>query len=95
MFARLFPMFGQTHMFYRRGVIVHDLARVDPQSRDLWLGHSGGAPGAKAVVAYSLQHQAFVAVALTGRRVCGSHSKSSARHTLQCHQNVRQMKMLS
>ena len=30
----------------------------------LWLGQSGGTPGAKAVVAYSSADQTFVAVAL-------------------------------
>lgn len=31
-----------------------------------WLGHSGGAPGIKAVVAWSPVDRAFVAVAPTG-----------------------------
>ena len=31
-----------------------------------WIGHSGGSPGIKAVVAFSPGDQAFVAVALTG-----------------------------
>jgi D-alanyl-D-alanine carboxypeptidase len=31
-----------------------------------WIGHSGGAPGAKAVVLYSPADSAFAAVALTG-----------------------------
>ena len=39
---------------------------ADPAATDVWLGHSGGLPGAKAVVAYSMQTRAFVAVALTG-----------------------------
>ena len=46
--------------------MVSDLSAVDPSAEDIWLGHSGGLPGAKAVVAYSMQTRAFVAVALTG-----------------------------
>ena len=43
-----------------------DLSAADPKATDTWLGHAGGLPGAKAVVAYSLEKQAYVAVALTG-----------------------------
>jgi D-alanyl-D-alanine carboxypeptidase len=32
----------------------------------LWIGHSGGAPGVKAVFAYSPADHAIVAVALSG-----------------------------
>ncbi|MDX1996732.1 MAG: hypothetical protein SF066_03350, partial [Thermoanaerobaculia bacterium] len=43
---------------YGRGVMLYDVAGLR------WLGHSGGTPGAKAVVAYSPADDAFVAVAL-------------------------------
>lgn len=61
MFSPLYPMFGQRISFYGRGVMVTDLPN---QSGDIWLGHSGGAPGIKAEVIYSVAHHAFVAVAL-------------------------------
>jgi D-alanyl-D-alanine carboxypeptidase len=56
-FERLYPMFD-SGTFYGRGVMVYDTQGL------LWLGHSGGTPGAKAVVAYSPSDRAFVAVAL-------------------------------
>lgn len=64
-FATLYPMFGQP-MFYGEGVMVYDLPVVPGEAPSVWVGHSGGAPGVKAVVAYSLREKAFVAVALTG-----------------------------
>jgi D-alanyl-D-alanine carboxypeptidase len=65
--ARLYPMAGVSPAgFYGLGVIVSDLALADPSAADSWIGHAGGLPGAKAMVAYSLEKQAYVAVALTG-----------------------------
>ncbi len=65
-FARLIPMTGVGPTFYGLGVMVSDLAAFDPRATDTWLGHAGGLPGASAVVAYSREKAAFVAVALTG-----------------------------
>lgn len=62
MFGPLYPMFGQRISFYGRGVMVTELP---DQPSDIWLGHSGGFPGIKAEVIYSISAQAFVAVALT------------------------------
>ncbi len=56
-FARLYPMFDRG-TFYGQGVMIYDVPGV------LWIGHSGGTPGAKAIVAYSPADRAFVAVAL-------------------------------
>jgi D-alanyl-D-alanine carboxypeptidase len=65
-FARLYPMADVGPGYYGLGVMVSDLSAADPKATDTWLGHAGGLPGAKAVVAYSLEKQAYVAVALTG-----------------------------
>ena len=65
-FERLYPMAGVGPGYYGLGVMVSDLSAADPNATDTWLGHAGGLPGAKAMVAYSLEKQAFVAVALTG-----------------------------
>ncbi|WP_309644718.1 serine hydrolase domain-containing protein, partial [Phenylobacterium sp.] len=65
-FQRLYPMLGVRPAYYGLGVMVSDLADSDPRATDTWLGHAGGLPGASAVVGYSLETQAFVAVALTG-----------------------------
>lgn len=63
MLRRLYPMFaGDTS--YGLGVMVYYLP--DPPGQVYWIGHSGGAPGVKAVVAYAPRQGAFVAVALTG-----------------------------
>lgn len=52
--------------FYGQGMMVSDLRLANPAASDSWIGHAGGLPGAKAMVAYSLEKQAYVAVALTG-----------------------------
>ena len=52
-------------LYHGRGVMVYDVPDTTGHSR-VWLGHSGGTPGAKAVVAWSPTDSAFVAVALTG-----------------------------
>ncbi|NOS68960.1 MAG: beta-lactamase family protein [Verrucomicrobia bacterium] len=61
-FQRLYPMFDNG-TFYGRGVMLYDVPDRDDR-RLTWLGHSGGAPGFKAIVAYSVDAKAFVAVAL-------------------------------
>jgi D-alanyl-D-alanine carboxypeptidase len=64
MFDRLYPMFTPVE-FYGLGVMVYDVPEADG-SKTLWLGHSGGTPGAGALIAWSQADRAFVAVALTG-----------------------------
>ena len=49
--------------FYGRGVMLYDVL-IDKSRRLTWLGHGGGAPGSKALVIYSVDARAFVAVAL-------------------------------
>ncbi len=61
-FERLYPMFGGG-TYYGRGVMLYDVPDQDGR-RLTWLGHSGGAPGTKALVIYSVEAGAFVAVAL-------------------------------
>lgn len=60
--AELYPMFGGP-ISYGLGVMVYEVPATPP---DVWVGHGGGAPGVKAVAAYSIAHDAFVAVALSG-----------------------------
>ncbi len=62
MFSELHPMFGQRVTCYGQGVMVTDLP--DAAAPDTWLGHSGGMPGLKTEVIYSVETGAFVAVAL-------------------------------
>jgi D-alanyl-D-alanine carboxypeptidase len=59
MTADLYPMFDPG-LFYGEGIMVYGLPD------DVWVGHSGGTPGARAIVAYSLETQTYVAVVLTG-----------------------------
>ena len=61
-FQHLYPMFDQG-TFYGRGVMLYDVPAKDGRHMT-WLGHSGGAPGFKAIVAYSAEANAYVAVAL-------------------------------
>ncbi|MBP2157643.1 MULTISPECIES: serine hydrolase [Asticcacaulis] len=65
MFDAPYPMFGQP-MYYGQGVMVYRPPVKPGDAPILWLGHSGGAPGVKAVVVYSPADKAFAAVALTG-----------------------------
>lgn len=64
MFARPYPMFTPVE-FYGLGVMVYDVPRADG-SPMVWVGHSGGTPGAGAIVAYSLTDRTLVGVAMTG-----------------------------
>ncbi|MCA9635552.1 MAG: beta-lactamase family protein, partial [Myxococcales bacterium] len=66
MFAEVHPLFDSPVESYGLGVMVYRLAAADPRERDVWLGHSGGTVGGKALVAYSSARRAVVAVALTG-----------------------------
>jgi len=59
MVRNLYPMFDE-RLYYGLGLMVYDLPETT------WVGHSGGIPGAKAVVAYSLENGTYAAVALTG-----------------------------
>jgi D-alanyl-D-alanine carboxypeptidase len=65
-FTRLYPMFGNPAQAYGRGVMLYDVPASPNTPADTWLGHSGGLPGAKSVIIWSLAHRAVVAVALTG-----------------------------
>jgi D-alanyl-D-alanine carboxypeptidase len=65
MFADLYPMFGQPE-YYGQGVMLYNPPVPNDQPPILWLGHSGGAPGVKAIVAYSPADKTFVAVAMAG-----------------------------
>ncbi|NOT33054.1 MAG: beta-lactamase family protein [Candidatus Eisenbacteria bacterium] len=60
-FDRLYPMFSDP-MFYGRGVMLFEVA--DGARHSTWLGHAGGAHGARAVVAYDVERDLYVAVAL-------------------------------
>jgi D-alanyl-D-alanine carboxypeptidase len=64
MFETLYPMFD-AGSFYGLGVMVVEVPEADG-SKNLWLGHLGGTPGAGAVVAYSVKDGTIVAAALTG-----------------------------
>jgi D-alanyl-D-alanine carboxypeptidase len=64
MFGKLYPMFD-AGSFYGLGAMAIEVTSPDG-SKDLWLGHLGGTPGAGAVVAYSVKDGVIVAAALTG-----------------------------
>lgn len=63
MVAELHPMF-QDGMWYGLGLMVYDVPGADGGM--VWIGHSGGVPGARAVLAFAPDRDAIVAVALTG-----------------------------
>jgi D-alanyl-D-alanine carboxypeptidase len=59
----LYPMFDEG-LFYGLGLMVYDVP--GPDGSTAWIGHSGGVPGHRALVAYMPEKSAIVAVALTG-----------------------------
>lgn len=63
MFTALYPM-NDAGLWYGVGAMVYDVSSTGTPR--LWLGHSGGVPGARAIVAYSPSQSAIVAVALAG-----------------------------
>jgi D-alanyl-D-alanine carboxypeptidase len=60
-FSRRYAMFGQMET-YGRGVMV--IPVPDPDFATTWIGHTGGAPGAKAVLVYDTRRRVYVAVAI-------------------------------
>lgn len=58
---QLYPMFGNG-TYYGRGIMLYEVSQ-DSGSVN-WLGHGGGSPSAKTVVAYDLESNIFVAVAM-------------------------------
>lgn len=59
----LYPMF-QEGTWYGLGLMVYDVPSSSGET--VWIGHSGGVPGGRAIVAYAPDHDAIVAVAMTG-----------------------------
>jgi D-alanyl-D-alanine carboxypeptidase len=57
--GNLYPMFDE-RLYYGLGLMVYDLPETT------WVGHSGGIPGAKAIIVYSIENRNYAAVALTG-----------------------------
>jgi len=63
-YAQLYPMFEQG-LFYGRGVMLTEFTDTDKE-KVVWLVHSGGTPGIKALIAYDLNSRIFLAVAING-----------------------------
>jgi D-alanyl-D-alanine carboxypeptidase len=63
-YSRLYPMF-EPGLFYGRGVMLTEFTDKD-NAKVVWLGHSGGTPGIKAVIAYDLEARIFLAVSING-----------------------------
>jgi len=60
---RLYPM-DQQGLWYGQGVMVYDVPGAC--GTNVWIGHSGSVPGARAIVAYAPSFNAIVAVTLQG-----------------------------
>jgi D-alanyl-D-alanine carboxypeptidase len=56
-----YPMFDNG-TYYGQGIMLYDIDQGEIAIN--WLGHSGGTPNTKAVVAFDLNRQVFVAVAV-------------------------------
>lgn len=51
-------------LFYGLGLMVYEVP--DPGGSTVWIGHSGGVPGRRAVVVFAPERNTTIAVALTG-----------------------------
>jgi D-alanyl-D-alanine carboxypeptidase len=65
-FGALYPMFNQAGQYYGRGVMLLDVPASPNTPADLWLGHSGGLPGATAIIVWSTRTRSVLTVALAG-----------------------------
>ncbi len=63
-FEHLYPMYDPG-TFYGRGVMVIEF-KDGERPPNVWLGHGGGTPSAKAVIAYDTASRVFIAVAING-----------------------------
>lgn len=63
-FGDLYPMVDPG-TFYGRGVMVIEFREGD-RPPNVWLGHGGGTPSARAVIAYDTASRVFIAVAING-----------------------------
>lgn len=63
-YERLYPMLDPG-TYYGRGVMLTEF-REGEGPPNAWLGHGGGTPSAKAVIAYDVGSRIFIAVAING-----------------------------
>jgi D-alanyl-D-alanine carboxypeptidase len=63
-YDHLYPMFDPG-TYYGRGVMLIEFRDGDAPP-NVWLGHGGGTPSAKAVIAYDTASRVFIAVAING-----------------------------
>ncbi len=63
-YEHLYPMYDPG-TFYGRGVMLTEF-RDGVGPPNVWLGHGGGTPSARAVVAYDVGSRVFIAVAING-----------------------------
>lgn len=61
--TELYPMFDDG-TYYGQGIMLYD---IDTNANSInWLGHSGGTPSVKAILAYDIERHVLVAVAVNG-----------------------------
>jgi D-alanyl-D-alanine carboxypeptidase len=85
-YSQLYPMF-ERGMFYGRGVMLTEFADKNDE-KVVWLGHSGGTPGLKAVIAYDLESRIFLAVAINGD-VSAEAAANTLRKVVKAHRAAR------
>ncbi len=62
MMKDLYPMFGNGQ-YYGKGIMLYDFNEVN-QTKNSWIGHSGGTENYKAIVAYDVQTKAMIAISI-------------------------------
>ena len=62
MMKDLYPMFDKGQ-YYGKGIMLYDFNEVN-QTRNSWIGHSGGTENYKAIVAYDIKTKAIIAISI-------------------------------
>jgi len=62
MMKDLYPMFNKGQ-YYGKGVMLYDFNKVN-QTKNSWIGHSGGTENYKAVLAYDIQTKVIIAISI-------------------------------
>lgn len=63
MMADLYPMFGSNQNYYGKGIMLYNFKAIN-NTNAIWIGHSGGMPNYKAIVAYDVDTRCFIAISI-------------------------------
>ena len=62
MMKDLYPMYDKG-LYYGKGIMLYDFNEIN-QTKDIWIGHSGGTENYRAIVIYDVQSKAIIAISI-------------------------------